>query len=128
MTDHIELGKRGEQEAREHLIALGYTLRDTNWRCNKIELDIVAEKDGMLIIVEVKTRGTHYFGNPEWFVDRAKQKMIAEGAEAYIHQNKLDMPVRYDIVSVVIEEYHVAVMHIEDAFFPDNLGTFEACF
>lgn len=128
MTDHIELGKRGEQEAREHLIALGYTLRDTNWRCNKIELDIVAEKDGMLIIVEVKTRGTHYFGNPESFVDKAKQKMMAEGAEAYIHQNKLDMPVRYDIVSVVIEEYHVAVMHIEDAFFPDNLGTFEACF
>jgi putative endonuclease len=77
-------------------------------------------------MVEVKTRGTRQFGDPESFVDKKKQLMLADAAEEYILQNKLDVPVRYDIISVIIDEFHTIVMHIEDAFFPDNLKTHEA--
>jgi putative endonuclease len=126
MTDHIELGKKGEAIATEHLVFLGFTILESNWRHKKMEVDIIALKDNVLIMVEVKTRGTRQFGDPESFVDKKKQLMLADAAEEYILQNKLDVPVRYDIISVIIDEFHTIVMHIEDAFFPDNLKTHEA--
>ena len=126
MTDHIELGKMGEEIARDHLTDTGYTILESNWRHKKMEIDIIASKDDTLVLVEVKTRGTKNFGDPESFVDKKKQLMMADAAETYIFQNQLEVSVRYDIISVVVETYHVMVLHIEDAFFPDNLGTHEA--
>ena len=126
MTDHIELGKKGEALAVEHLDAMGYTILETNWRYKKMEIDIIALKENVLIMVEVKTRSTNDFGVPESFVDKKKQLMMADAVEEYMVQNKLEVPVRYDIISVIIDEAHTIIMHIEDAFFPDNLSTHEA--
>ena len=116
----------GEEIARDHLTDTGYTILESNWRHKKMEIDIIASKDDTLVLVEVKTRGTKNFGDPESFVDKKKQLMMADAAETYIFQNQLEVSVRYDIISVVVETYHVMVLHIEDAFFPDNLGTHEA--
>ena len=56
MAIHNILGKAGEDAAAKYLEQNGYTIRDRNWRKNHLELDIVADKDKELIIVEVKTR------------------------------------------------------------------------
>ena len=56
MAAHNELGKEGELLAANHLQSEGYVIRHRNWRCGHKELDIVAEKDGTLVFVEVKTR------------------------------------------------------------------------
>ena len=55
MAAHNELGKEGELLAANHLQSEGYVIRHRNWRCGHKELDIVAEKDGTLVFVEVKT-------------------------------------------------------------------------
>ena len=65
MTAHNELGKEGELLAANHLQSEGYVIRHRNWRCGHKELDIVAEKDGTLVFVEVKTRKDVLFGLPE---------------------------------------------------------------
>lgn len=65
MADHNELGEKGEELARLHLIDNGYKIRETKWRTGSLELDIIAEKDDTLVIVEVKTRSGAFADNPE---------------------------------------------------------------
>ncbi|MCX6297043.1 MAG: YraN family protein [Bacteroidetes bacterium] len=70
-----------------------------------------------LVIAEVKTRKSNYFGEPESFVTKQKQKNLIKAANEYILRNNLDLEVRFDIVSVVLNDIS-AVKHIEDAFYP----------
>ncbi|MEP7265699.1 MAG: YraN family protein, partial [Bacteroidota bacterium] len=62
MPAHIDKGNEGELLAVQHLKEKGYNILHTNWRNGKAEADIIAEHNGMLIIAEVKTRSTAYFG------------------------------------------------------------------
>ena len=56
MAKHNQTGKTGEELAAEYLIAIGYIIRDINWKNGKLELDIVAYKDQTLIVVEVNSK------------------------------------------------------------------------
>jgi putative endonuclease len=126
MAEHNELGERGEQLATQYLNDVGIEILERNWRKHKLEVDIIAKDSNMLVFVEVKTRGTDYFGKPEYFVDRKKMMMMAEAAEYYIEDlGRDDLEVRYDIIAIIIEPDKEIVMHIQDAFFPDNLGLSE---
>ena len=118
MAKHNELGKEGETEAAEFLISKGYTIRHRNWRSGKRELDIVAQKDGELVIVEVKTRSDACFGQPEDAVDRRKIRSIVASTDAYVRKFAIDLPVRFDIITVVGNRPPFHIAHIEDAFFP----------
>jgi putative endonuclease len=118
MAAHHETGNKGEKLAVQHLDEKGYKILHTNWRHGKAEADIIAEKNGMLIIAEVKTRSTDYFGSPAEAVDKHKQKMMVKAAEAYLEINNIDLEVRYDVVSIVMKENQVMIEHIEDNFYP----------
>lgn len=118
MPKHIETGKTGEKEAVEFLLQNGYTILETNWRSGPLEADIIAEKNKTLVIIEVKTRSTNYFGEPEEFVNREKQSKLIKIANIYIEKNNIDFETRFDIVSVVINTSGTKVYHIEDAFYP----------
>ena len=72
MARHNDTGKQGEERARAYLLSKGYKLRETNWSCGKLELDIVAERDGVLVVVEVKTRSTDLFEHPQEAVREEK--------------------------------------------------------
>ena len=65
MAKHNKLGKKGELIAFMFLQKEGFCILKTNWRYQKAEVDIIAQKDGFLVFVEVKTRGSKKFGNPE---------------------------------------------------------------
>ncbi|PTR00924.1 putative endonuclease [Mucilaginibacter yixingensis] len=119
MPAHIELGKRGEQLARTHLEATGYEILDQNWTHAKAEIDIIAYKNGVIIFIEVKSRSYNYFGEPEDFVDRRKQRLLARAADEYIYLMNHQGEVRFDIVSVLFasDDSH-KLKHIEDAFWP----------
>lgn len=117
MAQHNLLGKSGEELASEYLIGQGYIIRDINWQSGKYELDIVAYKDEMLVIVEVKTRRDSEYANPEDAVDRKKIRNIVWATEAYISMHQLDMDVRFDIISIIGQEPPFEIEHIEDAFF-----------
>ncbi|MBQ9525225.1 MAG: YraN family protein [Bacteroidaceae bacterium] len=115
MAAHNEFGIEGEDKAANYLIREGYTILDRNWKSGHKELDIVAEKDGILVVVEVKTRTSSKYGNPEDAVTPKKIRNTVLAADAYIRFNRIDLPVRFDIISVLSSSGDV-INHIEDAF------------
>lgn len=118
MAEHNLLGKLGEEKAFQFLLAKGFKILCRNWRYRKAEMDLVAVKDGMLVIVEVKTRSSVDFELPQEAVGIKKQKQIILAANAYIEENNIDMQCRFDVVSVLIIGEKVEIEHIEDAFAP----------
>lgn len=118
MAAHNELGKAGEDAAVDFLESKGYFIRERNWHRHHLELDIVAMKDGELIIVEVKTRSNTLFQEPHEAVDRKKICRLVRAADAYIRIFGLDNPVRFDIITVVGQPGNFHIEHIEEAFYP----------
>ena len=97
------LGQQGETLAAQRLQSLGYRLRERNWRCPVGELDIVAEKDGVLIFVEVRTRHGDRFGTPEESITPAKRAKLLEVAQTYLEEHAAeDCNWRIDVVAVEI--------------------------
>lgn len=118
MAGHNKLGKAGEEEAARYLQGKGYAIRHRNWRSGKKELDIVAEYGNELVVVEVKTRKDLRFGNPEEAVTGRKIRHIVASTDAYLRKFTLDLPVRFDIITLVGEKAPYAIKHITDAFHP----------
>ena len=118
MSEHNDLGIRGEQIAVNHLEKNGYTIVKKNWRFGRAEIDIIAQKGNTLAIVEVKTRTTNWFGDPQEFVTPKKRKLLIGAANEYVIKNDLDVDVRFDIIAVIINKQATSLEHIEDAFYP----------
>ncbi|MCB0401927.1 MAG: YraN family protein [Flavobacteriales bacterium] len=116
MVKHMKTGKRGEELALEFLLDLGYKVVAVNWRDQKYELDIVALDQEQLVFVEVKTRSTGAFGNPEEAVGDRKQQHLQEGAEYYLEKYGLDNECRFDVISIVFRQNHTQLRHIIQAF------------
>ena len=72
MAEHNDLGNKGEEIAIAYLQDKNYTILEKNWRFKKAEVDIIALKEVVLAVIEVKTRTSNYFGNPEEFVNKKK--------------------------------------------------------
>ena len=116
MAEHNETGQKGEEIAASFLQNKGFIVLEKNWRFKNLEADIIATSGKTLIVAEVKTRKSNYFGEPETFVNKQKQKNLIKAAHEYIQRNKLDMEVRFDIVSIVLGNNQLKINHIEDAF------------
>ena len=121
MAEHNDLGNLGEKRAQDYLISKGYQIRDCNWFSGKLELDIVAEKDGWLIIVEVKTRSTITFEHPKEAITLQKIRNIVNATHDYIFTFDWQGETRFDIISVIPYGQTFTIEHIEDAFLsPSN--------
>ena len=114
MAAHNEFGLEGEDKAVNYLIKEGYLILDRNWKSGRKELDIVAQKDGTLVVVEVKSRKSAKYGSPEDAVTPTKIRNTVLAADAYIRYNRIDLPVRFDIISILSSGE--VINHIEDAF------------
>lgn len=117
MAKHNELGELGEDLAVEELEKNGYEIVERNWRYKKAEIDIIARKNEVLAIVEVKTRSNNYIGNPQDFVTPKKIKMLVEAVNEYVVSKDLDVEVRFDIIAIIINQNKLTLEHLEDAFF-----------
>ena len=118
MAEHNDKGQEGEELAATFLSQKGYTVLEQNWRFGREEIDILAQKEDTLVVVEVKTRSGSFFGEPEEFVNRQKQKNLIKAANAYIDKNDLDLEVRFDIIGVILTGKSHSINHVEDAFHP----------
>ncbi len=119
MSQHLDLGRKGESLAKAHLENAGYEILDENWTHGRLEVDLIAYKDRMIIFAEVKTRTGTWFGEPEDFVDTRKQKLLADAADEYIYLMNHQGEVRFDIISVLFDKQaNYTINHIEDAFWP----------
>lgn len=117
MAKHNELGKKGEQLAVDYLIKKGYTIVQRNYRFQKAEVDIIAQLKNTLAIVEVKTRSTIDFGNPQDFVKPKQIQRLVKAVDEYVNANKLDVEVRFDIIAIVRQDKGFTIEHLENAFY-----------
>ena len=117
MAEHNELGKLGEELAVEFLQKNGYQILETNWTFQKAEIDIIAQKETVLAIVEVKTRSSIDFGLPQDFVKPKKIQLLVKAVNEYVVSNDLDLVVRFDIIAIHREEGEFKIEHLEDAFY-----------
>lgn len=121
MALHNDLGKAGESIAKRYLEDQGYEILDENWTYGKAEIDLIVYKNGIIVFVEVKSRSSVAFGEPEEFVHKAKEKQMELAANAYIdimnHQNEI----RFDIIAITFtKNKSYNLNHIEDAFWPED--------
>ncbi|MEM6719355.1 MAG: YraN family protein [Bacteroidota bacterium] len=117
MAQHNELGAEGEKLAVSHLKKQDYTILETNYRFQKAEVDIIAQKEDILAVVEVKTRTSADFGNPEEFVSKKKIQLLVKAVDYYINDNDLDVEVRFDVIAILHQKNNITINHIEDAFY-----------
>jgi len=117
MAEHNDLGKLGEELAVEFLQKNGYEILETNWTFQKAEVDIIAQKENTLAIVEVKTRSSLEFGLPQDFVKPKKIQLLVKAVNEYVISNNLDVAVRFDIIAVHKEGPSFAIEHLVDAFY-----------
>jgi putative endonuclease len=118
MATHIDTGKKGESLAVEYLLKEGYQIYECNYRFKKLEIDIIAFKQPLLVFVEVKTKTNISFGYPEDDVTPKKAANILEAAEHYMEQSQWRGQVRYDIVAItLLANSTPEITHIKDAFY-----------
>ncbi len=117
MAQHNELGKIGEQLAVDFLVDNNYEIIERNYRFQKAEIDILAQKNDVLAAIEVKTRSNLDFGNPQDFVKPKQIKNLTKAVDEYIIVNQLDVEVRFDIIGIIKEDETFKIEHLENAFY-----------
>ena len=119
MAAHNELGKWGEEMAARYLLDNGYAILERDWHYGRRDLDIIASKDGLLVIVEVRTRSNMTYMQPEESVDYHKIRSISIAANSYVKTNRINASLRFDIIEVIgSPDSEYQIRHITDAFYP----------
>lgn len=116
--NHIELGKEGEEVAVNLLINKGFDVIERNYKWKNAEVDIICKKNGLLIVVEVKTRNSIALGEPYLSVTRSKQRQIIKVTNHYIEQNNVQEEIQFDVISIILNQHQTKIEHIENAFYP----------
>ena len=117
MASHNDLGKKGESIAEQFLWAQGYEILENNYRFEKAEIDLIAKKDNILIVIEVKTRSSINFGYPEESITKKKEQLLSDAIDDYLEKENLDSPIRFDVISIVLQKDKTPeIMHFKDAF------------
>ncbi|MGB3861016.1 MAG: YraN family protein [Candidatus Aminicenantaceae bacterium] len=113
-----ELGRSGEDVATEYLKKKKYKIVDKGFRFLRGEIDIIAYDDETLVFVEVKTRKSTRFNQPEESVTPAKRKQLRRVAQGYLLRNHIqDVECRFDVLSLTFDELEgYTVKHFTDAF------------
>ena len=113
----INLGKRGESIAVKFLKSRNFRINARNYRNKLGEIDIIAQDGDTRVFIEVKTRSSDSFCLPEESVSLAKQRQISRIAQGYLASNGFpDMPVRFDVVAIIVSEKKPLINHIISAF------------
>lgn len=117
MASHIDFGKLGEQLAEDFLVERGYTVLHRNWRHSRYEIDIVALKNDLPHFVEVKTRSSNEFGEPEESVSKKKIRFLLQAADEFLFQNPQYKNFQVDILSIMIHpQQEPEYFFIEDVY------------
>jgi putative endonuclease len=97
-------GKEGENIARKFLENLGYLILKENYQFGHGEIDLIAEENGEIVFVEVKTRKSLEYGDPETAITKKKISQIRKVASAYLIENNiLEQTCRIDAIAILIQ-------------------------
>jgi len=118
MAEKDTRGRAGEDRAARHLEEQGYEILDRNWRCDQGEIDIVALDDHDVVMVEVKTRRTEWFGHPFEAVDARKRARLWRLGCAWVRAHPTHArgrQLRLDVIGITGEDPATAVLeHLTD--------------
>jgi len=123
-SERLRLGQFGERVAVAHLESKGYEILARNFRCRDGEIDIIAQSDGGLVFVEVRTRRGDAMGSAAESLTPRKGARIAAAADAYCDANpKSAEDRRIDVIAVDLTPRGrlLRLEHIENAFSSDEL-------
>lgn len=125
---HLKTGREGEDSGALFLQRKGLRVRERNWSCKGLELDLICEDPATspptLVFVEVRTRDAKGLVSPAQSLDLRKRRKLCKGASLYLSAHDLwDRPCRFDLLSVVKRDTIYEVEHVPHAFeHPGTLG------
>jgi putative endonuclease len=118
MDNNQSKGNKGEEIAAGELVKKGYSIVERNWRFRRWEVDIIASKGRFLHFIEVKTRHSLRYGQPEESITRDKMNNLRNAAEEYQYQNPDWQYIQFDVVAItIINEEVKEIFVIEDVYF-----------
>lgn len=117
MASHTDLGTKGEKLAIEFLQNKGYRILETNYRFQKAEIDIICQNSQFVVAVEVKTRSTNNFGDPQGFLKPKQIARVVKAMDAFVVKRNLEQEVRFDVIGIVMKGQSPEIEHLENAFF-----------
>src|SRR3989304_3470979 len=111
MIDKKSLGQKGGEMVLKALEREGTRIMRKNFRCKQGEIDIIAEKKGVVCFIEVKARSSESFGLPEEAVTIWKQRRLLAAAYVYLEKKKIkSKDLRFDIVSVDLNNENARIL------------------
>ncbi len=117
MAEHNDFGNLAENLAAEFLLDKDYKILARNFRYQRAEIDIIAELDDLIVVIEVKARSYDTLIEPQEAVTKKKIKAIVMCTDFFLNENSINKEVRFDIITVLPDEQGVLQLnHIEDAF------------
>jgi len=99
-TDKKALGKLGEDQAVEYLIAFGYAILERNWRFGQKEIDILAQLANLLVVVEVKSSLSENWDEVIERIQLSQEESLRAAALEYLEKNEWEMEIRFDLILV----------------------------
>ena len=118
MANHNDFGKLAEELAKNFLVEKNYKILAKNYRYLKAEIDIIAQFENQIVIVEVKARATDAFMLPQEAINKKKIRLIVSAANEFLETNNIDLETRFDVISVLpSEKGKLEITHIENAFY-----------
>src|SRR5690625_575657 len=117
MPKHHELREIGEEMAVDYLCHKGYVILEPNYRFDRADVNIIGKDKDQIVIVEVKTRATDCFGDPQEFVTPGKIKQLVKVADHYLTSKEIDKETRFDIVAILVNKKEKSIEHFIDAFY-----------
>ena len=103
---NLEIGRLGENIARDYLENKGYKIIEQNYKTKYAEIDLIAQKENGLMLVEVRTKTGEQFGSPEETINKKKMRKLRMNALAYTSRIKWQGPYRIDAICVILDENH----------------------
>ncbi|SRR3989339_728203 len=107
MSQHNEVGKIGENLAKEFLEKQGYKILEQNYKTKYAEIDLITEYKNCLIFVEVRTKIGENFGSPEETINKAKLRKVLWNAKNYTAFKNWPGPCRIDAICIVLKPDYI---------------------
>jgi putative endonuclease len=117
LAAHYRQGLDGEEAAAAYLRGQGYGIVARNYRFRRAEIDILALKDSVLAVVEVKTRSQGFYEPLSHAVSPAKIRRLVKAADHFVRERGLEVEVRFDIVLLFGQSGGYRLRHLENAFY-----------
>jgi len=117
LAAHYRQGMAGEEAAVAYLCEKGYEIWDRNYRFRRAEIDILAFRGGVLVVVEVKTRTKGFYKSLSHTISPLKIRRLVRAADHFVRAHGLEIEVRFDIIQLCGKPGNYELVHLQNAFY-----------